>query len=259
MKLFFLSVFLLLPFLSRSAPLPEGKTLPRIRVPFTEEKVSLRDTPESPVWKKAARLHLEIAADGMQKHSLWNDRETILFLTYDENNLYLMAICKDENDQPAGKKHDDELHRGDAIEIFIDGIGDHKQYLEIQINSRNLVRDVNYLFTGNAVELDHNGIIRDGRNQWDVPGFDIPDFQHQTSPILSSGGKKTGWCVKAVLPAKLLLRRNGQSRFAKGMVLRANFVRLKHEGNAMHSLFWSPTVYGRPHRSPGRMGFLILD
>ena len=74
----------------------------------------------------------------MQKHSLWNDRETILFLTYDENNLYLMAICKDENDQPAGKKHDDELHRGDAIEIFIDGIGDHKQYLEIQINSRNL-------------------------------------------------------------------------------------------------------------------------
>ena len=73
MKLFFLSVFLLLPFLSRSAPLPEGKTLPRIRVPFTEEKVSLRDTPESPVWKKAARLHLEKAADGMQKHSLWNE------------------------------------------------------------------------------------------------------------------------------------------------------------------------------------------
>ena len=259
MKLFFSLVLSVLPFFSWGEASPEKTALPRIRIPFAGNKVPPFGNSKAAAWKNAAAIRLEKAADGMQKDPLWKNRETILLLTYDKQNLYFMILCKDEDDRPAGKKHDDELHRGDAVELFIDGTGDHRQYLEIQMNSRNLVRDVNYLFTGNTVELDRNGIVSDARNQWDVPGFDIPDFQHQTSPILSSGGKKTGWCVKAVLPAKLLLRRNGQSRFAKGMVLRANFVRLKHEGNAMHSLFWSPTVYGRPHRSPGRMGFLILD
>lgn len=67
MKLFLLAVFLLLPFLSRPAPLSEEETLPRIRIPFTEKGVSLQENSESPVWKKAAILHLEKAAKGMQK------------------------------------------------------------------------------------------------------------------------------------------------------------------------------------------------
>lgn len=232
---------------------------PQVKVPFTQEKINVDGKDDESAWKNAAVIQLREPAFGERKNPIREKLPAKVLLTYDKNYLYFTIICMDRNDRPAGEKHDDELHRGDAVELFIDGIGDHKQYFEIQMNTRDLVRDVNYLFTGTAAELDENGILRDGRNQWDDPCYNIPDFKHKSSFLYSNDGKKTGWRIEAALPAKALLRRSGQTQFSKGMKIRANFVRLKHEGKEMHSLFWSPTVFGRPHRSPGRMGTLILD
>lgn len=74
-------------------------------------------------------------------------------------------------------------------------------------------------------------------------------------------GRICGWFVEAALPAEELLRRTGRGSFEAGEnALLANFVRYDYAAGKAEPdmVFWSATVSGRPHRSPGRFGTLLL-
>ena len=117
----------------------------------------------------------------------------------------------------------------------------------------------------------YNGWQRQGNTPDTIQGrleTVLSDLLAQPVEVAGSGRTDAGvharmqtasFRAKTNLSAPELLRRSGRRQFAPGMTLRANFVRLDCSGeNRSAAVSWSPTVFGRPHRSPGRMGFLKL-
>ncbi len=198
----------------------------------------------------SAVIRLEHPPFGAKQEAI---QPTEVRLAYDANFLYITFLCADAEIIPAGEKHDDLLHRGDAVEIFIDGSGDHRQFYEIQLNPKGLARDVNYLFTGETLKLDAQGLYLDWGNVWDDANFNIPDLR------VTAKTRQDGYEIECAIPAKALMRRRNRATLSPGDKLRANFVRFDSSKTSECVISnWSPTAFGRAHRSPGRMGFLIL-
>ena len=229
--------------------------VPSAEVPFRRGGIAIDGKPGDPGWKNAARIVLAAEPLNQRFGDYWATRPTTVLLAYDETFIYIAFLCRDDRIVTAGEKHDDALHAGDVAETFIDGTGDYRQFFEIQQNAAGLARDVNYLFTGFNNVPDEDGYLTDWNNIWEDICCDIRGLRF-------AGGKLadgSGWFTELAIPAPELLRRSGRRQFAPGMTLRANFVRLDCSGeNRSAAVSWSPTVFGRPHRSPGRMGFLKL-
>ena len=256
MRLMLILAGLLLAWGSASGEVPAVPALPAVSVPFRSGEIAVDGNFGDAGWEKAAKIELAALPLNHQSSDSRRVPPTAVLLTYDENFLYIAFLCEDDRIVPAGEKYDDALHAGDVVETFIDGIGDHRQFFEIQQNASGLARDVNYLYTGFNTVPDENGYLTDWNNIWDDLCCNIRNLRFAGRELPDG----TGWFTELAIPASELLRRNGKRQFAPGMVLRANFVRLDCvSGDESIAVSWSATVYGRPHRSPGRMGFLKLS
>ncbi len=232
--------------------LQAAEALPEVRVPLRRGEIKIDGEGNDPGWKNAAVIRLDKGPLGtIQEEKI---RPAEVRLAYDSSFLYVSFFCFDSKVLPAGEKRDDELHAGDVVEIFIDGTGDGRQFYEIQLNAKALVRDVNYLFTGKELKLNEHGIFTDWGNVWDDPAFNLAGLK-VAAKILPEGYR-----VECAIPAKDLMRRRGRDVLTAGDRLRANFVQLDYakDGSCVMS-YWSATMAGRPHRSPGRMGTLIME
>ncbi len=234
--------------------------VPETEVPYRKGAINFTGSVSDPGWQQAAVVKLEKIPLNMPPETYRIPQATEVRLTYDADFLYIAFFCHDTEIVSAGQQHDDQLFQGDAVEIFIDGIGDHRQFYEIQFNPANLVRDVNYLFTGGKLELDRDGIYTDWPNVWDDPALNLTAIRHKATILKNANGKTTAWLVEAAIPAKYLMRRRNDRKLRPGDELRANFIRLDHTKDQKYTMsYWSATIAGRPHRSPGRMGKLILQ
>ena len=252
MRLMMILAGLLLAWVSTSSEVP---AVPAVSVPFRSGEIAVDGNLGDTGWEKAAKIELTALPLNHQSGDSRRVPPTTVLLTYDENFLYIAFLCDDVRIVSAGEKYDDALHAGDVVETFVDGIGDHRQFFEIQQNASGLVRDVNYLFTGFNTVPDENGYLTDWNNIWDDLCCNIRNLRFAGRELPDG----IGWFTELAIPASELLRRNGKRQFAPGMVLRANFVRLDCvDGDESLAVSWSATVFGRPHRSPGRMGFLKL-
>ncbi len=228
--------------------------LPEVRVPLRRGEIKINGEGNDPGWKNAAVIRLDKGPIGTAPEKKNTNRSAEVRLTYDSSFLYVSFFCLDSEVLPAGEKRDDKLHAGDVVEIFIDGTGDGRQFYEIQLNAKALVRDVNYLFTGKELKLNEHGICTDMGNMWDDPAFNLAELKVAAKLL------PEGYRVECAIPAKDLMRRRGKDILTAGDRLRANFVQLDYEkdGSCVMS-YWSATMAGRPHRSPGRMGTLIME
>ena len=145
-------------------------------------------------------------------------------------------------------------------ELFIDGTGDRRRFFELQFNPAGLLRGTEHFFTGTELRLDADGLW----TEWDKVGERqdciLSELRHAAGMLRDGEGRICGWFVEAALPAEELLRRTGRGSFEAGKRLLANFVRYDYAAGKAEPdmVFWSATVSGRPHRSPGRFGTLLL-
>ena len=145
-------------------------------------------------------------------------------------------------------------------ELFIDGTGDRRRFFELQFNPAGLLRGTEHFFTGTELRLDADGLW----TEWDKIGERqdciLSGLRHAAGMLRDGEGRVCGWFVEAALPAEELLRRTGRGSFEAGKRLLANFVRYDYAAEKAEPdmVFWSATVSGRPHRSPGRFGTLLL-
>jgi len=183
---------------------------------------------------------------------------------WDAGYLYVRFICQDQEIYTPVHGCDAPLYQGDAVEVFLDPVGDARQWIELEFNADNDVFDQLYLCTAepktNASLCLTDDII--DHNTWEFLSWNLAGLISQASRRTSSANEQD-WIVDVAIPANELLRRAGLKQFQQ-MTLRGNFLRYKWlsaASGAKRELLpfnWSPVILGCPHHSPTAFGFITL-
>lgn len=178
-----------------------------------------------------------------------------------KGGLYVSFSALDSTLSYGHSRRGDPLYEEDVFEIFLDPIGDHRQFVEIQIDPAGQTFFKNYVITATP-RLTPQGRFTDEFVDSEVWRYEIP--QPPGIRIATHvDRRKHAWSVEAFLPASFINRRRGGAALKPG-TWRANFVRHdwdKPKGAAnrhVQFLYWSPVPRGCPHHSPTLMGYLLL-
>jgi len=189
---------------------------------------------------------------------------TQIRLLWDKDFLYVRFTCSGKQPYaPFGDQHDAKHYQGDAVEVFIDPVGDGRQYFEIQLSPANGVLDQNTLITATP-EVDEDGALVPHLLQtdyWPNIGYDMPGLR--TASRVTGDGDAAVWTADLALPAAAVLHRLGKKQF-EPMEVRMNLLRYRWTGpidqpqRRLIPINWSPTRFGCPHQSAGAMGTVQL-
>ena len=237
-----------------------GGTLPSLVVPRTSTAPVIDGNTSDAVWRKAAVISgLLPALKVTAKEDLAIQATTVRVL-WDEQNLYVAFDCIDDDVFSTGTmKHDDDIYKEDVCEVFLDGKGDGRQYVEIQVSPTGINLDLMYLLTAAAEQGPDlrlsSRVMKTERwcfREWEMPG-------------LQTAAKKTdhGWSAEFAIPAEPIMKRLGYSVYRPGLI-HAHFMRydwMRGDGRQERRLVqqnWSPVLTGNPHNTPALMGRLML-
>lgn len=181
---------------------------------------------------------------------------TTVSLLWEPGFLHLRYRCTDPRLVPAPAGGDP--YKGDAIELFLDPVGDARMYAEFQGGVDGRTWDQLWLLTAEARSGPDGVLVPEqmGREQWAIPQWPCPGLRYAARPLADG----SGWLADLAVPAKPLLHRQGWDAF-RPMTLRANLLRLDYGRPQPPDpviAAWAPVVPGRPHRSPQACGTLTL-
>ena len=189
--------------------------LPEIEIPEADSKIIIDGKLDDQAWKKAAGININKTNLGENA-----SEETMVFLTYDENNIYAAFII-DGNTESSVKERDGPVFNDDSIEVFLQP--SESEYFHFAVNAAGIIFDEkNMDSTWNADWTAASNIESEQR----IIELAIP---------FSS--------IKTVKPQR-------------GGIWRANFCRNKKTVEAMQYTSWS-AVYGSYH-TPTRFGYRIF-
>lgn len=240
-----------------------AEPLPAIEVPFTKSPPTLTAEPKDLAWTAAAVI------PSMASSLILNAPQpavppTEVRALWDENFLYVRFTCTDDEIFTPFTKRDGFHYQGDVAEIFFDCLGDGRFFYEIQLSARGGILDQYVAITADPRTDEYGKIYPDVRqnNYWANLSWNCPGLRTATK-VLEENGKVQGWIAEFALPAKTMMQRAGATKFSPGTV-RANFLRYewpKKPGTSARDLVaqnWSTVLFGNPHQSPARMGYLHL-
>ncbi|MFP4029204.1 MAG: carbohydrate-binding family 9-like protein [Candidatus Brocadiia bacterium] len=232
--------------------------MPEITLPRAAEAPAINADPEEPVWEEAASIEeLSLSLNGPE--DVKDPVPTEVKLLWDEDGIYVRFICQDTEPYAPYDGRDAAHYEGDVVEVFIDPVGDGRQWYEVQVNPDSDILDKLFLLTGEPSSRENGTLDRGSLRQlWTFLDYDIKGLRTAVEHV------EEGWIVDIALPAEELMRRRRGNKL-RPMKLRANFLRYerppaKDSAKKRKAVFmnWSPISYGQPHRSPQRMGYLIL-
>lgn len=235
--------------------------VPTLRVPRAASVPAL-DAAAVPaaVWNNAALVPRLVASIDRSKTAAQVLPATEVRLLWDEKALYVRFDCTDAEVYLPYDKHDDPLYQGDVVEVFLDPVGDARQWFELQVAANNATFDQNLVLTGEA-KSNADGLLLSAvldREWWVSKDYEMEG--------LTTAARKhaAGWSVEMAIPARSAARRLGISAWAAGLKLRANLMRYEWgppdaDGKrAFMPMNWAPVLVGCPHISPQAMGILEL-
>lgn len=240
-------------------------TLPSLQVPRAKHTPAITAAEDDPAWNEAARIDgLQLSENAAFKPK--STPQTTILLKWDLTNLYVRFICEGDDIFSPFSGRDAPYYKGDVVEVFLDPKGDAREFVEIEVSPNNGVLDQIYLCTARPA-WGPDGVLKPeivGRDMWVFPSWNLDGLRTAAGKWKLKDGSYR-WIVDMAIPA-VVLRRTGRGKY-EPMTIRANFLRydfpLKKDGaNGNERNFvplnWSPVAAGRPHRSPGRMGYLQL-
>ncbi|MCG3147894.1 MAG: hypothetical protein PCFJNLEI_01335 [Verrucomicrobiae bacterium] len=224
--------------------------LPALAVPRSPTPPVIDGNLGDECWQRAAVIPSLLPA---YQHTVPPQPTTVRVL-WDAKNLYFSFDCVDADVFCTGtKRHDDALYEEDVCEVFIDGFGDGRQFIEIQVNPAGVNLDLMYLFTKAAEytpEMRFTPQLCD-TDRWKFLEWDLPGLR------TAARRTATGWSAELAIPAPPIMKRLGRTDFFS-TTIRANFVRYDWAGKELQQQSWSTVLLGNPHNSPARMGHLHL-
>jgi hypothetical protein len=151
------------------------------------------------------------------------------------------------------------LYQEDVLELFIDQVGDHRQFYEIQVDPEGRLYFRNNILTApprlTAEKRLAQEFVERELWRWDLPK---PEGFRVASKLDS---QTHAWCVEAFLPASFVNRRRG-GKAMEPCTWRINLARhdwaapLGEPHRTPKFCYWAPVLPGHPHLSPGAMGYL---
>ncbi len=221
--------------------------------------------PADPAWEKAARLASIPLCVGSDARDAALGTEVQLL--WDERFLYVRFICADTATDAPFEGRDQPHYKADAVEVFLDAVGDGRQYTELEVSPKNQVFDALFTLTAEPRGDEHGKLLDEVRNRdlWSNAAWNFEGLRTATR-VLREGEKTTGWIADIALPAGPVLRRFGLAKF-QPMTLRAHLLRYRwtkpfsavaDPERRLIAMSWAPVLHGCPHISPGAMGVLKL-
>ncbi len=238
---------------------------PRVAVAAAKTTPTLTATPDDPAWADAAPIPLNTLSLSRTPSPTAPIPGTEIRLLWAPDWLYVRFLCKDDQTYLPSHQPGEPVFHGDAVEIFLDPVGDCREWIEVEINAKNEVYDQITLCTGEP-KWDRSLRLTDdciAREIWVLPNGALKNLRTAAAPW-KVNGQTVGWIVDAAIPAPEFLKRTGLKRFHT-MTLRGDFLRYKSiprasgTGRDLLSLTWSPMVLGIPHRCPAAFGFINLS
>ena len=218
------------------------------------------------IWQKAGGTALSLIAPSNVTFNTPPEKTQVRLL-WCKDYLLVRFDCHDESivrlpgsDAAMGER--DLLYfKADAVEAFLDPVGDGRMYMEFEFSPDNGIFDAIYFCT-TTPRSKANFLLEDDVAQRDL--FTIKEWNLdglQTAARIWPETEGHGWSFIAAFPAKEILHRLGKTGFAPGMQMKLNLVRFNYFSDARHPLEitnWAPVLGGCAHVSPAGMGTLIL-
>jgi hypothetical protein len=219
-----------------------------------------------PIWQQAWVTSVSLQAPSNVTYSVSPEKTQVRAL-WSPDYLLVRFDCEDRSvvslpgRDGTSRQRDLPYFKADAVEIFLDPVGDGRMYMEFQISPDNGVFDAIYLCTttprsGPTFMLDADVVNRD---LFFIPEWNLAGLQTAATVWPASQGR--GWSAAAAIPAKEILKRLGKTEFSPSMKMRINFVRFDYDtvGAKVFAVTnWAPVLGGCAHISPAGMGTIIL-
>lgn len=238
---------------------------PSLQVPFATVRPAMTAAENDPAWTTAVVIPALGSAINHERTVAQVLPSTSVRLLWDADFLYVRFAATDSEIHVPFKEHDADLYRGDVAEVFLDVVGDARQYFELQITPTNATLDQNILLTAGEPRSDKDLRLLEEifwRHLWFDRSYTMPGLRSAASI------QTTGWIAEFAIPAAAAQHRLGQKQWVAGQRVRANLLRYEWqleqgekapEGKrALIALNWAPVMEGCPHLSPQAMGTLEL-
>lgn len=253
---FFFGLFaLLLAFTGEAAP-----PLPALTVPRTETAPRVDADPADPAWVGAPLLASLALSPGADPGDA--PLPTEVRLLWDAQYLYARFTCRQAEIDAPFTGRDRQHYQADVVEVFLDPVGDGRQYFEFEVTPKNQVLDARFDIGVEPRSGEDGKLLEEIAKhhlgyhlEWNCEGL-------RTAVRLQPGG----WTADFALPAAPLLQRLGLTKFAP-LTLRAHLQRYHWTepyadpmppSRRLIAMSWTPVIKGCPHISPSVMGFLKL-
>ncbi len=212
------------PKLKLTSPAPKK---PPLTIAYTATAPKIDGKLDDDAWKAATALTPFVNTMKGTPVSL----KTEVKLMWDEKNLYVAFTAEDKNLTSQYTKHDDELWHEDAFEIFVDPMGDKKDYYELQVSPKGVVFD------------SHLPKYRKNQNDWS---------SNMVASVVGGGTVNNaedtdkGWSGEIAVPFASMSEGGGIPPKA-GDKWTANFFRIDAGGEKAEYSAWSPPMRGDFH------------
>lgn len=234
-----------------------GGEPPRAEARFTTRAPTIDGRWSPGEWDDAAPIsilpaaHPSRAASATEVRFLWNTEGVfVAFRTLDRTPIY------------GHTKLGESLHREDVFELFIDQLGDHHQFYELQIAPSGQLYLRNHILTA-PPRLTAEGRLTQEFVERELWRYDLPIPPTVKTASIYDVATQT-WSAELFLPASLINRRRDPSHMTAG-TWRLNLVRhdwdlpLEAPNRQGTFLYWAPVLPGHPHLSPAAMGWLTFS
>ena len=234
--------------------------LPALDVPRLAQAPVIDGRLDEPGWAQAAVVPELHPALGLPDASAGIGLQTRVRIAWRPEALYLGVECRDDAVlASAGRPRDDDLYNEDAVEFFIDAVGDGRAYWEVQVSPLGQVTDFLHLLTAPPEFLPTGRFTSafNTRDHFSLRACDLPGL------TVAAARGADGWTVEAALPAEPLLKRLALKALVP-LTLHLQVMRYDWSGprsdaaRVLHQANWVPVLSGCPHLSPLRMGQLVL-
>jgi hypothetical protein len=140
-------------------------------------------------------------------------------------------VAKDDHLKSEYKNHDDSLWKQDAFEIFLDPLGDGKDYYELQVNPAGIVFD--------SMLPTH----RKNQNEWSSK---MVVKTTMDGTLNNDDAKDKGWTAELAIPFASLAKQDGVPP-KPDTTWNVNFFRINMGKDKTRYSAWSPPLKGDFH------------
>lgn len=231
------------------------KELPKAEAVYTQTLPTITGNWSTSNWSTAQPIYFP------QKNVIQRTAMAEVRLLWNESGLCVAFRAPDRSPTYGHFKSGEPLYQEDVFELFIDPVGDHRQFYEIHINPAGETYLRNALLTA-PLRLTPEGRIAQDYVDSELWRYQVPPPEGFKAAAAIDAKSQT-WSASLFIPAAFLNRRKGSGSL-QPTTWRMNLAWNNWNrpygatGRDVNMMCWAEVLPGHAHISPTLMGWLHL-